>query len=148
MSDSNNREKGPSFSTLNRLAGMLPSFKEGMAKKMTYGGGKPGMIRRPRKGCPICGTAYDYVTTQDDISITVEHCERCQGFLNQGYVAFVSDHRFAFITPNESLRDMAGKVIKISSHVFDQLEDKFRLQSQAREDDNGIGNNPTSETAG
>lgn len=142
MADS--KDRGPSFSTLNRLFGMLPSLKKGIQQKSTIGRGTPGSIRRPRKGCPICGTAYDWITTADDVVLEVKHCESCQGYLNKGHIAFVSDSRFAFVMPNDKLKDMAGGVVRLSSHVFDRLEDKFRIESQPRED----GNSPPTPTAG
>jgi hypothetical protein len=83
----------------------------------------------------------------------VQYCGVCQGRLDNGETALITlDHRYAFISPNDLLRStlsvdgaveidgqkipaeviqkMAGQVIGVMPQLIDQLEVKFKVQTE------------------
>jgi len=124
----------PSFGTLRKLHGMLPSLAKDLASgKMKGKGGKLAKTR-PRKMCRVCCKTFDLAACPDDTPLTPSLCDECEPVLKDGYVAIVSGDKFAFIK-HESLTDLGGTVQHVSIPVFEQFQAKFEAAVKERQKD-------------
>jgi hypothetical protein len=125
--------KGPNPETLKSLAGMLPHLANGILEGKVGGKGRSiAPEKRPRKLCTICLARYDFATMGEDFLPTSGICDRCQGLLDDGYIAFVCGGEVAF-AKHPHLADMAGTIQKINSETFEKIRNKLAVKTEPPE---------------
>lgn len=129
ISDPGNDPTGPNPETLKALAGMMPSFAQGVVEGKLKGKGvKVGPPPQyPTKICVICATTFDFITGGGERVLLKGHCPRCQKFLDEGNTAFVHGDEFMF-AKSESLKDMAGKVVRVKPETFAALKKQYEQE--------------------
>lgn len=61
-------------------------------------------------------------------------CDRCISMLNEGYIAFTCDDRFAFAkSKGGKMAKDAGKIVRLPRHLMDRMEETFGIQSSKKE---------------
>lgn len=143
-----NKPDGPSPETLRFLNNALPSVVAGMEQKRIGGRGKPiGVthVKKPKKCCRVCAAFFGHVVVPqtEDIMMEIALCDRCISMLNEGYIAFTCDDRFAFAKSKGKLAKDAGKVLRLPRHLMDRMEETFGIQSSKKENAD-----PTENSAG
>lgn len=134
MSDQPNN--GPSSATLRFLRGFLPSLKKGLRDGTLRGKGKPGMVRKPRKMCKVCGLLWDYISMRADAQSKVmgEFCLECDARLKEGMIALTWADKYAFVTSSAALNDYRGSIVHVSDHVWKAIEVNYKEQIKTKGD--------------
>jgi hypothetical protein len=120
---------GPSKDTLRLLKDFLPSLKKGLKDGTLRGKGKPGMIRRPRKLCRVCGQLWDYINMPagSNSKVTGELCVVCEPKLKSGMIAITYSDKFAFVESSSGdLADFKGTILHVSEPVWAEIEKQFK----------------------
>lgn len=141
MSNDQGAPTGPDRETLKNLAGMLPSFVQGMEKKRALGKGKAVQIPRPTKVCKVCGLLFDKVMAapSKEMDIHPTYCDRCDKELKSGCTAIVCGDLFAFVTSSK-LMDKAGEVMHVSPNVMEAISKQYAVKKRESESGNPSDN--------
>jgi len=145
MSDLHN-PTGPDPEFFKNLKNQLPSMKEALEKKRVFRGQVPVSEMVPKKCCRVCGRGFEWTTIQGPLP-EVALCKRCDEKLKEGYIALISDNRFAFIK-SESLKDKAGEVMEISPEVMEQVQKHYLAEWVEKMEETKPKPNEPTDTAG
>lgn len=116
---------GPSDETLGRLAGMLPSMANGVAKGDIGGRGLP-VIQVPRFACPACLKMFGQKAKPGEICKS-KVCKACKWELKGGATIFIcDDKRYAIMRPLPSSGaqinpKFVGQIVKIPVEAMDTI---------------------------
>lgn len=147
---------GPNRNTLRQLAQMLPSVIQGIKEGTLGGRGRkvPILTVHYRKTCKICCALFDAAKLGPGAEVTPQPgiCDRCQGMLDQGYIAFTCSTgpegrgRFCF-AQSDRLKDKAGTIMPINPEVFDRLAAHYKAEWQKETESTNEPDNPRQDAA-
>lgn len=126
---------------LDKLFKSLPSFVRGLATGEIGGRGRPA-VRMPDPGipsytCDVCG--INFQSKQEPIP-GLRFCRACTASLDSGYTAVICETGDYAMLKSEALKDMAGKLLKVSPPVMAMLKQKFDANQKG--DANGKDSKP------
>lgn len=129
---------GPDRETLEKLRTDLPGMIDDVDKRRQFCGKKSAKLALPSKCCAVCGRGFSpsmISTGMPEISL----CPHCHNHLSDGNILFVSDNRFAVVSPKNSKGEIApgcealvGRIVHITVDQMDTFQLRLKFQSEEK----------------
>lgn len=127
---------GPKRDTLRRLKANLEGIVQTHHEKTQANA--DSMATLPRKCCKICCKTFDLAYIQRDSPMESSVCEDCFKSLQDGWAAFVSDSRYAFVKvpADHPFAKYNGQRVMVPKEMMDDIEAKHKGQVKPRDKNN------------
>ena len=127
----------PQPGMLKQLWKMLPGMARHIRERERKKSGKRIITPYPEHNgklpevCIVCGAAFHRIVEEgkEPSLFAPAICASCQKNLDQGYIAFTSDKKYAF-GKSDALSDYAGKVLTIHPAVMEKMAERFKVQDK------------------